>query len=264
MLLLLAKVVGTPLLIVFVSLVARRFGPAAGGLLAGLPLASGPVAGLLVAAHGPAFGLGASQGILLGLFGAQAFIATYAWLSPRAAWPPVLAAAFAAFALVAAGAYASAPPLALIVPLVLAGLLAINRGLGQPDRSLVGPSDRGWPDLLLRAVLATALVVGLTAAAPLLGARLSGILAPVPIATAILAVFTHRTAGSAGARDLLRGVAGGAYSFWAFFTILGLTLTRIDTLWAFALATVVALALQAARAGTRRTRRAAGLPTPAA
>lgn len=264
MLLLVAKVVGTPLLIVLVSLVARRFGPSAGGLLAGLPLASGPVAGLLVAAHGPAFGLGAAQGILLGLFGAQAFVAAYAWLSPHAAWPLVLAASFAAFALVAAAAYASAPPLALIVPVVLAGLLAINRGLGRPGVRRLGPSDRGWPDLLLRAVLATALVVGLTAAAPLLGARLSGILAPVPIATAILAVFTHRTAGSAGARDLLRGVAGGAYSFWAFFTVLCLTLTRIDTLGAFALATAAALALQAARAGARRARRRTALPSPAA
>ena len=262
MVLLLAKIVGTPLLIVGVSLVARRFGPGAGGVLAGLPLASGPVAGLLVAAHGAAFGLGAAEGILLGLLGAQAFILAYALVALRAAWPAALAAAFAAFGVVGTAAYLSRPPLAFDLPAVLAGLLLLNRALGRRATAPGGPSDRGWPDLLLRALLATAMVVAITGLAPLLGARLSGILAPIPIATAILAVFTHRTGGAAGARALLRGVAAGAYSFWAFFAALSLALARLDTLAAFALATAAALAAQALRAATRRGQ--APGPVPAA
>lgn len=260
MALLIGKVVGTPLLIVLLSLVARRFGAEGAGLLAGLPLASGPVAGLLVAAHGQLFGRTASEGILLGLLAAQAFMIAYALVAPRAAWPLTTLAAFAAFGLVAAGAYALAPPPYVVVPLVLFGLVAIQTALGPLDaRRAGGPTDQGWPDLLLRAVLATALVVGLTGLSGLLGARLSGILAPIPVATALLAVFTHRTAGAHAARNLLRGVAGGAYSFWAFFALLSIALTRVGTPLAFAMATVLALAIQAWRLGRRR---GVGAPEP--
>lgn len=252
MALVLAKLIGTPLLVVCVSLAIRRFGPEAGGLLAGLPLASGPVAGLLVAAHGSAFGLDAAAGIVLGLLGAQAFIVTYAAVCPHAAWSVALVASFCAFCLVGAVAYLVHPALAVSIPLVLLGLVATVRVLGRP----VGPArgaatDGGWKDLALRALLATALVIGITAAAPALGPRLSGIIAPVPMVTAILAVFTHRTDGAAGARNLLRGVAGGAYSFWAFFAILCVGLTHTSAPLAFALATAGALAVQAVRL-TRR------------
>lgn len=253
MVLLIGKIVGTPLLIVLLSLVARRFGAQGAGLLAGLPLASGPVAGLLVAAHGPLFGRTAANGILLGLLGAQAFIIAYALIAPRARWPRTTLAAFVAFGLVAVGAYALAPPPYVVLPVVLAGLAAIQTALGPLDtRRVAGPTDQGWPDLLLRAVLATLLVVGLTGLSGLLGARLSGILAPIPVATALLAVFTHRTAGADAARNLLRGVAGGAYSFWAFFALLSVALGRVGTPLAFSLATAVALGIQAWRLGRRR------------
>jgi hypothetical protein len=265
MVLLLAKVIGTPLLIVFVSLMARRFGPEGAGLLAGLPLASGPVAGLLVAAHGAAFGRSASEGILLGLVGAQAFMVAYALLSPRTAWPLSLGGAFGAFFAIAALAYVTAPPIVVVIPVVVLGIMAIQRVLGPMDRGQPSAAtDRGWPDLLSRAVLATLMVVGITAVAPWLGARLSGIIAPIPVATAILSVFTHRTAGHGAVRNLLRGVAGGAYSFWAFFTVLALALARMDTLAAFGLATAAALALQAVRLGARRGRVEEAVPAPSA
>ena len=264
MVLLLAKLVGTPLLVVFVSLVARRLGTEVGGLLAGMPLASGPVAGLLVAAHGSAFGVGAAGGILLGLLGAQAFIATYGALCRVALWPVCIVASFAAFGVVGAASYLAQPPLGLTIALVLAGLLAIVRALGRPeDGAAPAPSDGGWRDLALRAVLATAIVIGITAAAPALGARMSGILAPVPMVTAILAVFTHRAAGAAGARNLLRGVAGGAFSFWLFFAILAVALAHVHALAAFALATAGALGLQAVRLGARRSRRLPTVPQSA-
>ncbi len=255
MLFLLAKIVGTPLLIVFVSLMARRFGTEGAGLLAGLPLASGPVVGLLVAAHGAAFGRSTSDGILLGLLGAQAFMVAYARTAAHHAWAASLAAAFGAFAVVGVLSYLVAPPPAVAMALVVLGLMATQAVLGPPAP---GPApaatDRGWRDLAGRALVATAMVVGITALAPTLGPRLSGILAPVPVATAILSVFTHRTAGHAAVENLLRGVAGGAYSFWAFFTALALVLTRVETLFAFAIATALALALQAVRLVARQGR----------
>ncbi len=257
MLLFAAKLIGTPCLVIFVSLMARRFGPEGAGILAGLPLASGPVAALLVAAHGASFGRSAAAGILLGLFGAQAFIAVYGKVSARAAWPVTLTAALGAYLFVAAASYVVAPGPLLVIAVVLVGLVVLQRLLGPvvegPDPHPV--TDHGWPDIVLRAALSTAVVVGLTALAPFLGARLSGILAPIPVVTGILSVFTQRSSGAAAVMNLLRGVAGGAYSFWLFFTTLCLTLVRLETPLAFALATVAALALQALRLGRRRGRR---------
>jgi hypothetical protein len=259
MVLLVAKLVGTPCLIVLVSLVARRFGPQGAGLLAGLPLSSGPVAGLLVAAEGAPFGRTVALGILLGLVGAQAFIVAYAFASPRTGWPLSAIAGFAGFGAVGTLSYVLAPGPLLVVPVVLLGLVAIRLLLGPMDPGVRPGSrtDHGWPDLLLRAAIAATIVVALTSAAPLLGPRLSGILAPVPVATAILSVFTQRTSGPAAVRNLLRGVAGGAYSFWAFFTVLYLVLTHLPTLAAFGGATTVALAIQAVRLAVGRSRDAA-------
>ncbi|HET7343490.1 MAG TPA: hypothetical protein VFL90_18640, partial [Methylomirabilota bacterium] len=52
---LLLKLAATPLLIAGASLAGRRWGPAVGGWLVGLPLTSGPVAVFLALEHGAAF-----------------------------------------------------------------------------------------------------------------------------------------------------------------------------------------------------------------
>src|SRR5437016_7099204 len=60
--LLLAKVVLTPLFIAAVTLAGRRWGPAVGGWLAGLPLTSGPVSVFLALEQGPGFAVRAAVG----------------------------------------------------------------------------------------------------------------------------------------------------------------------------------------------------------
>ena len=58
--LLLTKLILTPLVILAALWVARRWGDAFGGWLAGLPLTSAPVAAFLAIEHGPAFAAAAS------------------------------------------------------------------------------------------------------------------------------------------------------------------------------------------------------------
>jgi inner membrane protein involved in colicin E2 resistance len=90
--------------------------------------------------------------------------------------------------------------------------------------------------------ITTALVVGLTEAAPLLGARLSGILATFPAYAAILTVFAHRESAAA-AVQVLRGLLLGLFSFAAFFVVLAVLLERVGTGPAFLAAGVVTLAV---------------------
>src|SRR5437660_10480738 len=107
---LLAKVVLTPLLIAAATLAGRRWGPAVGGWLAGLPLTSGPVSVFLALEHGPGFAARAAVGTLAGLVGVACFCVVYGRLSGTR--PRPLAAARGTAAYLAGPALLTRRPLA--------------------------------------------------------------------------------------------------------------------------------------------------------
>ncbi|MCI0356677.1 MAG: hypothetical protein L0099_16830 [Acidobacteria bacterium] len=88
---------------------------------------------------------------------------------------------------------------------------------------------------------ATALVLGLTAAARTLGPQLSGLLSPFPVYATILAAFTHSFAGGGAVARLLHGVVAGTFSFALFFLVVGGTVEHWGLAAAFACATAAAL-----------------------
>src|SRR5205085_6910931 len=80
------KLLLTPLLIGLVSLASRRWGPAVGGWLVGLPLTSAPVTLFLALEQGSTFAAGAAQGTLLGQISVSSFCLAYSWLALRLGW----------------------------------------------------------------------------------------------------------------------------------------------------------------------------------
>lgn len=102
-----------------------------------------------------------------------------------------------------------------------------------------------WWDLPARAVAALCLVLALTAISGALGPHLSGLLAPFPIITSILAVFTHAHSGVNQLGVLLSNFLIGFYGFAAFCFALAVALPGLETGVAFGLAAAVALAVQA-------------------
>jgi O-antigen/teichoic acid export membrane protein len=99
-------------------------------------------------------------------------------------------------------------------------------------------------DLLARMVLATTVVLVLTALAPRLGPRLSGLLATYPLFAAILSAFAHRLQGAGAAGSVLRGLLLGLFAFAGFCFVLGVSIVPLGTAGAFAAAVVVALLVQ--------------------
>ncbi|MBC7995854.1 MAG: hypothetical protein H7Z15_21700, partial [Rhizobacter sp.] len=91
-----------------------------------------------------------------------------------------------------------------------------------------------------------ALTVGVTWVAASVGPAWSGLLAVFPILGIVLAVFSHRSQGSAFAAALLSAMATGLYSFVAFCFVLSLALVPLGVAAAFTLATVASLGVQAA------------------
>jgi hypothetical protein len=238
--LLILKLVLVPPLIAGVSLAGRRWGPGVSGWLVGLPLSSAPISFFLALEQGPAFAARAAQGTMLGLISAAAFCLVYDRLARRWSWAPSTLGGWAGFLAVTAllDLTTLGPVLAFaaVVTVIAATLtrLPIRPAAPQPIRL-------PWWDIPLRVAAATAMVIGITGAAALLGPQLSGLLTPFPVYTTVLAAFTHVFQGADEAGRFLRGVVGGLFSFATFFLIVALGLERWGVGATFGLAVVVTL-----------------------
>lgn len=242
----LAKLLLAPAFVVAVSLAARRWGPAVGGLLGGFPVVAGPILFVIALVHGTDFGSAAASGTLLGLCALTVFVVVYGRLAPRR--PPFLCvlAGWAGFLAAVALLDELHPP--ALVGFAMAGtsFLIGLRLLPAPAEAPLAVHERpGW-DLPARAIAAMALVLLITGISGSLGPGLSGLLAPFPIVTSVLAVFTHTHEGPWATRVLLRSFLVGFYAFASFCFVLAVGLEPLGTAAAFTAATAAAILVQGA------------------
>lgn len=241
------KLLLTPALIGGASLAGRRWGPAVGGWLVGVPFTSGPITLVLGLTHGVGFAEAAAVGTLAGTISQAGFCVTYAWVAGRCRWPLALSAS----TLVFAGLTAALRRLPLAAGLLfLAGILVVVLALRFLPASRVSdpgtmPALPRW-DLPARMAVATGFVVLLTGAAPTLGPHLTGLLAPFPLYGAVLAGFAHALQGSAQATAVLRGLLLGLFTFAGFFLMLATLLVRVGLGPAFGAAILTGCVLQGA------------------
>jgi hypothetical protein len=243
--LLAVKLLLAPAFVVGASLVARRFGTHVGGLVGGLPVVAGPILLVYALAHGRSFAAGAAAGTLLGLVSLIAFVVVYGRLAGRLFWGASMLAGWLAFAAATALFSALSPPLSAALGLAALALALGLASLPRPSRQALEHAPPPAWDLPLRATCALALVLALTAVAGWLGPQLSGLLAPFPVITTVLATFTHAQRGTDELARLLRGLVGGFGAFALFCLTLSIALHRVDTAAAFALATALAVLMQA-------------------
>ena len=245
MTLLAAKILLAPLCVVAVSLAGRRWGVAVAGMLGGLPVVAGPILLVESLLHGRGFGADAAAGTLLGLAALTAFVVVYGRVAPAAGPVPSVLCGWTTFLFGVAVLSLVQPPPALSLVLVAACFALGLRVLPPTPSSPPAPTLPPWWDLPARALAALGLVLALTAASGALGPHLSGLLAPFPIITSVLAVFTHAHGGTTQVGILLRNFLVGFYGFAAFCFTLAVALPTLATVAAFGLATAAALAVQA-------------------
>ena len=209
----------------------------------GIPFTSGPITLFLFLDHGAAFATNAALGSMLGIFATIAWALAYTVLAERgAALLPCVLAGLAVFAVVGTAVRElPAAPLPLYLALVVVLLVSIR---------VVPPSTRHdavalpWWDLPARMVLATALVLTITGSATVLGPRLAGLLATIPLYASILAGFGHTLVGPRAAIDVWRGLLFGLFGFGAFYLSLAVFLEPLGVA-AFAIAIAAAVVMQA-------------------
>ncbi len=242
----LAKLLLAPACVVAVSLAGRRWGVAVAGILGGLPVVAGPILLVLTLVHGDVFGAEAAAGTLLGLAALTLFVVVYGKASERIGPLPSLLSGWAAFLLgVAVLQLLDLPPgvsLVFVAACFAAGLTLLPPPATAPAALTAPP----WWDLPARALASLALVLAISASSGALGPDLSGLLAPFPVITSVLAVFTHAHGGSGQVRVLLRNFLIGFYGFGAFCFVLALGLESLGGPAAFSIAVLAALAVQAA------------------
>lgn len=239
------KLVLTPVLVGAASLAGRRWGSAVGGWLIGIPFTSGPIAFFLALNPGPRFAAAAAVGTMAGAASQSAFCLGYAWAAQRLGWAASVLAATLGFTVATVILNATdLPPtgyFTLVILVLVVSLFLMPAASTQAATQLEFPA---W-DLPARMIVATAFVVALTAAAPLLGAHLAGLIAPFPLYATVLAAFAHRLQGAGPAVGVVRGLLLGLFAFASFFFVLSFLLPA-GIVIAFAAAIALALVVQGA------------------
>lgn len=230
------------------SLLQRRWGSSLGGLLTGAPLIAGPVLLALGLDYGAKFASDAAAGGLQAMTAVALYAAVYASAAARwkLRWAASLSVAFAAYAVVMGVIIVL--PLNLMSSFLLttaAQWFAIRSLPLKRDMDVACRTAPPWWDIPLRMVLAAILVWTVAAIGERVGARLSGLLTPFPIATTVLAVFTHRHDGPGAAAGFLRGLLFGMSSLAVFFAATAATLGMMEMTAAFVWSTLASLVTSA-------------------
>ncbi|GAA5016978.1 hypothetical protein GCM10025734_67170 [Kitasatospora paranensis] len=254
---LIVKLLLAPALVVASSLAGRRWGPALAGTLVALPIVAGPILAITCLEHGRVFAARAAAASLLGLVTLALFAVVFALLAraPRTGhWAVALPLAWLV-CLIADLALSRLPvPPVVALCLSLAATVAGAKALARTRSGSAAGAAAGvtgsaarrtpWWDLPARAAATALLVTAVTTAAAHLGPDLTGVLAPFPIGTSVVAAFALAQGGATVAMATLRGVLLGLWGFAAFCFLVAELVEPLGGGQAFGVAVVCTLALQ--------------------
>ena len=219
------------------SFIARRFGHATGGVLAGLPMNVAPITAILLID----LPTEVVRNVCLATIACQPALMVYligcAHLARRFPWWVCLFGALAAFTAV------GFLLLTLDLPAWASVLLAVSSpwwgALAIAAIHSSAPSGQvALPtvELVARMVVAVAVAAGVMAGASHLRPDLAGLLLAAPIAGIVLPAFTLSQHGKDATVQLISGFIRGQLGFVAFLVILVCALPLMPAPWAWLLA----------------------------
>jgi hypothetical protein len=196
--------------------------------------------------HGTRFAARAASASLLGLVSLVVFVVSFAYASRRWNWLGSLAASWTATVLadIVLAQLAVGAAWAFIV--VLVAVWVAHRLMARLDSGpgRAGPAVTPWWDLPGRAAATAVLVLAVTGISATVGPVVTGILAPFPIATSVVAAFALAQQGSPAAVRTLAGVMRGLVGFAVFCLLLAVLLVPYGVPGAFAVAVAGTLVVQ--------------------
>jgi hypothetical protein len=239
---LLLKISVPPVMVALMSLAARRWGPAFGGLIMGLPWMTGPVLFFLGLDKGPVFLTAAAKGAVFAVWSIGAFALAFGFAAARLKWPGALACGVAAFAAIGLLTMGLDMPLAQCSAVAAAVLIGTSVMLPRPRRAAKVSPPPSW-DIAARMAATFALVSMIMLSVDLLGPQRSGLLASFPVILTVVGAFTHSQQGQDGLLRMLRGFSLSLLAFTGFFTTVSALTLIHGQVAAYAAAAVVALTI---------------------
>lgn len=232
-----------PAFLLLLSLAGRRWGPEVAGWLAGLPLLTGPILFLLALEHGAGFAAAAATVALSAVFGAVAFIVTYARVCARRSPALSLLSGLAVWCCTALLLPRLPPNNFVSLCIALLTLLIAPRLIPQIGVPVLTARLPKW-ELPLRMLAGAAVTLTVTTIAAAVGPAWTGMFAVFPVLAIVLAVFSHRASGPAFAATLLKSMVWGLYAFASFCLTVALMLPHQSVTLTFLAASAIAIAVQ--------------------
>jgi hypothetical protein len=234
------KIAVPPVLVAFMSLMARRFGPTIGGLMMGLPWMTGPVLFFLSMDRDAAYAVRACVGVELGTVAIAVFVLTYAAVSRVGPWFVALPSAATAFACAALASRQIELSLLQATGIAIAALLIAYDLIARPVAAT--PALRlPWWDIPARMTATFVLVAGIMISTEFLGPQLSGVVASYPVILTVVGSFTHHQLGRDAILRVLRGIALSLIGFAIFFCVVGTLTPSLGLVTAFAIAAAASI-----------------------
>jgi len=199
------KLVIGPVIVFSVSYLQRRFGDRFGGWLIGLPITTGPFIFIVSLQQGIAFGGHTARGILLGQMALVAFCWVYAQCVLRYSWLPAILLATLATVLVGYLVTAFKVSQWVSTPILILFWLICMRFWPKSAIEVQKISHPNW-ELPIRVIFTMTIMVGLSALAPHVGAKIAGSLSTYPVIASVVGAFNQRRFGPAATISTLRGL----------------------------------------------------------
>jgi len=245
------KLILVPFVIFLVSLASKRWGSFVAGILSGMPVIAAPITLLLAMEYGAQFAISTSRTTILGVAALSVFCFTYAWSAKTYNWQMAFGFSLGAYLLtaIAVSTISATPVWACAISTSV--LLLLRRWLPNydaPIKSVVISKNQ----LAVRVAASAILVVIITNTAKELGPELSGVFVAFPIATSVLAVFTHIYSGKEQVALLLRGLMLGMFSIVIFYLSLASMPQNFSFYISFAASLAIVLGAQLAQISVMR------------
>lgn len=230
-----------PTVIAGVTLISRKWGNTIGGMIASMPWVAGPIVLFIALEQGKEFAVLSIPGVMMGIIGWLAFCYAYIYAGLR--FNVIISVLLGYLAYLVTGGLLQWLDRDLGMYFwVVAALIFISIAFyffPSASYSPVTKSKKLRFDIPLRMLVMTSFVILVTYFAGALGPVWSGILTPIPVMTAVLAMFTHYTQGITATIVILRGMFIGIYGFTAFLFAMGLLLPHYSIWVTFVLSLII-------------------------
>lgn len=236
------KLTLVPLVVWLASVAGRRWGHAATGWIAGLPLIAAPISIFLALDPGPQFAADTAHAVLQTAPAAALHCLTFGLASRRFGWIGSPLLGWTVFFAVSQVITQWLFPLGWSLAATLAAMVVTLLTLPRVERHH-GPVSIPRGEIVVRMLFALLIAAAATLLAASIGPRLSGILLAFPISGTVLLAFTLALYGTAAARQLVRGFVLGLFgvAVFLFFYVVASMLTAQGMVITYVAASLVAV-----------------------